>query len=426
MNKQHGLATLSVVSGIVAIGALFSFAVMQLGVNETKKIQNLIIKANETAHVRAALDCAVAVFEIKDLDPRISLPISEFNECKVTPETVFTLTGTADEGITSHWTLTATYGFARASVVIASGSAFASFKTSGSVEITGGNDWESATGDVVTIDGKEYVECTVIVAGGSVTIDVENTGAEFKTHAASDTNLECSPNHSTVIKAGSGAVKDDFEQDILTYQSNLNIFRDFFGVPKSQWETIKAKFEANITTGSAISNPEAVTNCGKKIKEAITAGNELIWVDGDCMLNELTNTGAADQSPLIVIKNGIVGVNGGLANFKGTIFQFTIDYPNQNLANSWGPQSNGVCAAGAMNPLCGQLINLWGHDLDKWATLPFYIYGSFSTDGGYLIDIPNTTALIEGGFQMSYDDGLEGNPITDTPPKVLKGSYHDF
>lgn len=422
MVREKGLATLSVVSGIVMIGALFSFAVMQLGMNETKKTQNLVVKGIQKANARASIDCAVAVFEnLTDVDPS-SLNINEFNDCKIGEGTTFTLVPED-----TNWILTASHGFANSAVLIGARSgSFAVFKTAGNIEIKGGQNWLVATGDKIAAEGDNVVECTAIIAGGSVTIDVEYTNAIFETYAPG--NLSCGENYSTEIPKGSGKVTEGFELDILENQLGIDIFADLFGVTKDKWPEIKSQFDTVITTGSAVSasTKAAVTQCGASIKAAIKAGHDLIWVEGDCLLNGMTDTTYEDRSPLIVVKNGIMGLTETLDRFKGSFLQFTVDYPNSNLANSWGPKSFGVCAPGAMNTLCGQLINVWGYDSPKWATLPFYIYGAFITKGAFLIDIPDTTVYVDGSFIFSYDDGLEDNSIIKVSPKVLKGSYHDF
>lgn len=428
MIKQKGIVTLTVVSAIILISSFFSFAVMQMEINEVKKTQNLIVKANHKTHVKAAIDCAVAVFEQKNLDPT-TLNISVFDECKIDPQkTSFTLTPFIKETRTSYWTLAAKHGFANASVIIAYGmSHFSAFQTAGSLEIIGGNNWESAPGKDIFIDGTDYVECSTITAGGTVTIDVQHSKADFRVHAPQGSK-PCAPSHSTYIPKGSSAVTDGFALDIVTNKPNIDIFKDLFGMPKSEWKKVQDKFEIIIKTGSATAShqAEAVKNCGISIKKAIEAGNELIWVDGDCLLNGLSGTGTQSQSPFIVIKNGIIGINDSIGSFKGTLFQFTVDYPNENLANSWGPNITGSCKEGAMNLLCLQLITSWPTDSDKWATLPFFIYGSFITEGGYFIDIPNTISRINGTFELGYDENVENKPIFTGPPRILKGSYHDF
>lgn len=419
MIREKGLATLSVVSGIVMIGALFSFAVMQLGINETKKTQNLVVKGIQKANARASIDCAVAVFEnLIDLD---ALNITEFDKCKIGEGTTFTLVPED-----TNWILTASHGFANSAVLIGARSgSFAAFKTAGNIEIKGGQNWLVATGDIIAAEGDNVVECTAIIAGGSVTIDVEYTGAEFKTYAPG--NLSCGKNYSTLIPKKSGKITEGFELDILQHQIGIDIFEDFFGVTKDKWPEIKSQFNKIIITGSAVSESDAVTKCGVNIKAAIEAGHDLIWVEGDCLLNEMNNTDSGDRSPLIVVKNGIMGLTGSLDNFKGSFLQFTVDYPNSNLANSWGPQSSGSgCAPGAMNGLCLQLINDWGYNSNNWAKLPFYFYGAFVTDGAFMIDIPDTTVYVDGSFVFRYDDGLEDNSIIKVLPQVLKGSYHDF
>ena len=425
MKKEGGLASLSVVAGIVMMSMLFSFSVMQFGMAETKKKQNLIVKGIEKANAKASLDCAVAVFEKKELDPE-TLNVSEFNECKIPEETQFSLAPIKSAETTTHWTLTASYGSSKANVLIASGKIdFAVFKTAGSLEILGGYKWEAATGDILTVDGVDYVECRVIVAGGTVTIDVQKSDANFTTYAP-NSKYACAPTYSTVIQKGTQPTSDGFDLDILSNQGGMDIFQDYFGVPKKDWEKIRDKFDIVITTGSAIEEKTAVSNCGTTITSAIGEGNTLIWVDGDCLLDGLGHSNVGNASPLIVIKNGIIGLNATLEGFKGSFFQFVFDYPSENFSRSWGPQPGGTCKEGAMQNICLQLVNVWKDTPENWEQLPIYFYGSLLMEGSYLIDLPDSKVYINGAFVAAYDEGLEDNPILNSPPKVLKGSYHDF
>ncbi|PKF50598.1 hypothetical protein AT251_10475 [Enterovibrio nigricans] len=314
-NQEKGIATLAVVSGIAMVVALFSVAVIKSGVNEVNKANNLVELAQDKAHARASIDCAAGLFKQLGLNPS-TMVAGDFSDCKSDASTVF---GIVDGG--SLWTISAQHGYATSRFSVRQTSSKAAFRTAGSVEITGGNSWAPAAGDVVTIDGVQYVECTAIVAGGTITIDVGSSAAAFDTLKPIDSSLDCAPTHDTHIAAGSGSVTDGFGKDMVSNADIESIFEEIFGRPKSEWESVRSEegFYV-INTGSAITNKAAVEGCGAAIKTAINGDpaadppigkHDKIWVMGDCMLNGVTHAGDAFQSPLVVIQNGIVGAEWG-------------------------------------------------------------------------------------------------------------------
>ena len=83
MNNQKGMATLAVVSGIVLIIALLAISVGSSGLSDIKKSQNLVTDIQQRANAKAGLDCAIAVFEEKDLNPKdADFSQSVFDACK--------------------------------------------------------------------------------------------------------------------------------------------------------------------------------------------------------------------------------------------------------------------------------------------------------------------------------------------------------
>ncbi|OEF57223.1 hypothetical protein A1OW_05675 [Enterovibrio norvegicus] len=429
MNNQKGMATLAVVSGVVLIIALFAISVGSSGISDIKKSQNVVIDSQQRANAKAGLDCAIAVFEEKGLNPKnADFSQSVFDVCKApTNSSSIRLTDN-----TTHWTLSATSGYAVQSVLVKSGGATAAaFKTSGSLVIDGGNAWIPAKGDKVGTDGDIGIyECIAIIAGGDVTIDVGNSTAEFKS-ALTGTNEQCHENFSTHIPAKSESVTNKFESDILDNQENIDVFQDLFDTPKENWESVKKTFDVKITTGSAISDKEAVSSCGSTVKSEIDAGKKKIWVDGDCFIAGLSGAGSSESPPLVVIKNGVVGAKDAFT-FHGTIFQFTVDYSESGLADSWGAYQktdgtgHNLCEDGAMSSLCAELILEYKNDSSKWGKLPFYFHGSYESKGSYLVDVPGSISLVKGSFKPGYDEGKDPLPGGSGIPRILKGSIHDF
>ncbi|WP_325891825.1 hypothetical protein [Grimontia sp. NTOU-MAR1] len=427
MNTQKGMATLAVVSGVLLVVALFTISVANSGLADIKKTQNLVLDAKQRASAKSGLDCAIAVFEQNELNPKdTDFTDSVFNECEGHTGSVITVTGSE-----SPWILSSSSGYASTKIVIqAGGAAAAAFKTSGSLVVEGGNAWIPAKGDkVATTDGVDIYECTAIIAGGDVTIDVGKTTAEFLSELT-NANEQCHANFSTYIPSQTDPVTNNFELDILTNQENIDVFQDFFGVPKEKWETVRSGFDVTVTTGTSISNKEKVSSCGTTIKDKIKNGSTKIWIDGDCKLDGIYDPANDSKKATVVIRNGVVGAFDTI-KFNGTLVHFTHGYSESSVAESWGASfdetnKHFVCEEGAMHLLCRQLIDDFKNDAEKWGKLPFYFHGSYESLGSYLLDVANSKALIKGSFKPDYDDDTPFGDGGSSVPKLVKGSIHDF
>ncbi|MDD1784322.1 hypothetical protein LRP49_24395 [Enterovibrio sp. ZSDZ35] len=427
MKRQTGLATLAVVSGILLVVALFSVAVVGSGFASMKKAQNYVADAKQRAKAQAGLDCAAALYEQKGVDPTAAgYSNAVFNDCEIAGVTI------SLESVGTNWQLMSASGYAASKAIIRPlGGTASAFKTSGGIVVDGGNAWIPAKGQLVeTKDSVDYYQCTAIVAGGDITIDVGKSDAEFTSELAGNKE-KCATGYSTHIPTHSDPITNAFEGDILHNQPNIDVFQDQFDVPKEQWETVKEGFEVKLTTGSAISASEAVTNCGANIKTHIDAGKKKIWVEGDCMLTGMSGAGSKESPPLVVIKNGVVGAH-GVFTFNGSILQFTVDYPAQNIADSWGAYKKDdgtnhiLCKDGAMSLLCAQLLTEFGDDVSKWGALPFFFNGSYESFGSYMVDVPDSSSIVRGAFKPGYiDDGGSPSPGSGSL-KLVKGSFHDF
>ncbi|WP_407331241.1 hypothetical protein [Enterovibrio sp. 27052020O] len=455
MNKDKGMATLAVVSGVLVMVALFAVSVASSGYGEIKKAQNLLIDAEQRAKAKAGLDCAIAVFE--QLEPnQAALNDGSFesklrNECAGSTGSQLSISG-----VGSPWSLSSFSGFAEYGFVIDSGGGTASaFKTSGSLILEGGNSWVPAKGaHVGKGGGLDIYECLAIVAGGDVIIDTGNSTATFESQLL-ETNLEkCKEGFSTTVGTNTRK-KNDFEADILHSQPNMDLFKDKFQEKKSEWAKIKAKFDVSFSTKTtqivdgSVLTVDIADQCGVLINEKRDAVEKsdgklvTIWVDGDCNLSGIVSD--SNKPVSIVVKDGVLAYNGALANFNGSIFQF--NYERDNFLDSWlefqvvmdsegNPQLDGggnpvttvSCTSGKMATVCAEFKNAdaLGLDPESWRYLPFLFRGSFETKGSYIVDVANSTSKVFGAFKPGYDASTDENPEFPRQPKIVRGSIHDF
>ncbi|KKD62538.1 hypothetical protein RN22_00015 [Grimontia sp. AD028] len=454
MNSQKGMATLAVVSGILLIVALFAVSVVNSGLADIKKTQNQILDAKQRASAKAGLDCAIAVFE-QNGPTAISLSDGSFgttisDSCREKTGSQIVLSGTE-----SPWLLTSSSGYATYSAMVSGGGGTASaFKTSGSLVIEGGNSWVPAKGAHVGKEGQTNIyECLAIVAGGDVTIDTGDSNATFQSELLA-TNLEqCKEDFSTTV-ASKTRKMNDFESDILYQQPNMNLFKEKFQEPKSNWEKVRDDFDAVFSTSgtTTIDNGNGtetvksnVELCGKTItdkRNRIVAGAGhspgklvTVWVDGDC---NMAGVASDSVNPVfIVVKDGVIAYSGALANFNGSIFQF--NHERNDFQNSWldvsestddegNKVTNVSCTSGPMATFC-DLFNepdALGMEVDNWKYLPFLFHGSFETKGSYIVDVEKGTSKVFGAFKPGYDESIDDDEFFPSEPKLVKGSIHDF
>lgn len=415
INNQQGVATLAVISSILIMVALFSFAVMRTGANEIKKIQNLVVNSQQKSQAIASVECAAALYMQKKLDAR-NVAINEFDQCKSHEGVQLSLIEKED-----YWLLNANFEQATANRIIDYRKPnLALFQISGNVEIKQGNNWKVAIGDEVKINQTDYVECFTLFATGDVTIDLIGSTQNF----ISETNsTPCLPSYQTKVLAGN-VQASNFNLDIKEQQTDLVIFRDLFEKEKNDWQLIRDEFEQIITTGSAIDSVNEVQQCGNQIKTAIDSGKELIWIEGDCLFDGLSNTGALNQTPIIVIKNGILGASESIENVKATIIQLHIGYSINEVERSWGITTDNQCNFGAMQNLCNILKSKI--NLTRWKHLPFYFANKLGLHGSYHVDIQLSHALIDTEFALTFDSNTLEHELVKGLPKVLRGSFHDF
>lgn len=425
MNRQNGMATLAVVSGVLLIAALFAISVASSGFADIKKTQNLVLDAKQRAEAKAGLDCAIAVFKQKELNPNDAGFDANFNVCETTSGSVI-----GADSLPAHWVLTSTSGYASSSILIKHiGGKHAAFKTTGDLVLEGGQDWTSVKGKYL---GEKY-ECTAIIAGGSVSIDVGSSAAEFKTITP-----ECADDYSTNVAANTPKITNDFESDILVNQNALtpddpmDIFEELFGVPREQYQSVIDKHnpkQIHIANGD-------MASCGATIKNRVDEGDnesgvaDFIWVKGDCLLDGITHVGTDEKPVTIVIQNGVVAVNGGVADFKGTIFQYADSSATGDMRmSSWGVEEdndgNLSCTANApVASLCSELINSEDMTKEKWESLAFFFRGAFTSSGSYMVDVPGGTSIMRGSFNGGAPDDPKG--FLSGKLALVKESIHDF
>ena len=199
-----------------------------------------------------------------------------------------------------------------------------------------------------------------------------------------------------------------FNDDFL-FSSALDPFQELFGIPRSEYNSIKKEFYQVNGSGSCSSG---VCSCDKDIADALEDGEVLIWVNGSCDLGSATFISNEDTSSgiILVVENGLLATTGAVP-FDGVLFQFVhgISF-NISMWNGFSGES------------FVQSVN------SQTGIVPvIFMAGSKVPDGLLVIDAPGNIGVINGAISLSYNKSKIENPLGQLlKPKWLKGSWNDF
>lgn len=239
----------------------------------------------------------------------------------------------------------------------------------------------------------------------------DGQGKDCKTANKTTTN----GNGTTSLSTG------DFVKD-----SSVAPFENFYGIPVNEAEKVRDNGNFHILTGSAItSGTKVLSNCGTKIKNAIHAGNEFIWVEGGCEISKdeypslVAKSAATPNGVTLVVNNGPISLISDTTSgeFKGVLFHINSTYsPDLSDWNSL-PGANPF-----LNPVGASDI-----PSAVRANASYYQSGSFTFSGGQYLDSSGHSAIFNNAVSLSFNkDVIDYSRSKNSPPKWVKGSWNDF
>ncbi|WBA08174.1 hypothetical protein [Salinivibrio kushneri] len=459
--RDQGIATLAVVASIALIALLIVLGVGRRTVNDIQQTQAKITTEQSLSRAWAALDCAVAKIEHDGIHLSkgdAAAGIEQLSSCQHIAGSQLWLEPWQDsEG--ALWHLYATHAQQQVGVTLAgaSGGRASSFVTSGSAAFYGGNIWRPAKGKKRK-DG--LYECHSIIAGGDVMIrprmpdesppESEEPDSPNGFTVSLGGGDECAPEYKTKVSDYTVADSRDetgarLKKDVQTNVENMDLFKDYFGVPRAQWKTVRDQFERQ--GGIVVNTHHDPSLCYETLLNAMNVTEQAhakIWIDGPCDLSRVysddsenaaieTQARFNNQKPiLLVVQDGILALRGALSQFNGVVFQFNPTLSADDFAHQWGMEATQqgelscVHSNINLNELCTLIVKHSENPTQARRT-PFWFHGSFQTHGGFIVDIPGGHIVVNGSFKPNYNgnhvrDSFEGLGLL----RPLYNSYHDI
>ncbi|OOE80094.1 hypothetical protein BZG72_13105 [Salinivibrio sp. PR6] len=451
---QEGMATLAVVASIALITLLIVLGVSRRAVNDIQQTQAKITTEQSLSRAWAALDCAIAKIKHDGIHlskDDVAAGIAQLSPCQHIAGSQLWLDPwqNSDRGM---WHLYATHAQQQVGVTLAkaTGARRSSFVTSGSAAFYGGNTWRPAKGKKRE-DG--LYECHSIVAGGDVMIrprtpdesqsesEGENSSNKFTVHLGE--GEECAPEYKTEVHYGEVADSRDetgarLKKDVQTNVENMDLFKEYFGVPRAQWKTVREQFERQ--GGFVVNTQDDPSLCYETLLDAVASikhresANAKVWVDGPCDLSREGLEALPSEPPiLLVVQDGIVALRGAIKPFKGAVYQFNTDKLNaREFAEQWGiiisESGEMSCSHNDSNiqVLC-QLITSTVTNPEQARRVPFWFDGSFEPEGAFITDVPSGHSVVYGSFKPTYSGEILQKSFAGLRQwRPVGNSYHDI
>ncbi|BCL70790.1 hypothetical protein TUMSATVNIG1_27550 [Vibrio nigripulchritudo] len=298
-------------------------------------------------------------------------------------------------------------------------------QTSADMFLRGANAFDTPDPGKYTSDGWECVAARYKSAF-RVSGTIENKGVVHGDAPWSGFNnrgKDCKLSHrSTSGGTGAGNIStNDFLKD-----ATVAPFENFYGVPLSESEKVRDNGNFHILTGTAIaSGTKILSNCGAKLKGAIEAGKEFIWVQGGCEISAsdypglVTASSATPNGVTLVVSDGPISLmsDGSSGDFKGVLFHISPTYTP--ALSDWGslPGANPY-----INP-----VGASNFPADVRASASYFQSGSFTFSGGQYLDSSGHYAIFNNAISLSFNkDVIDYARSKNSPPQWLKGSWNDF
>ncbi|QIR06818.1 hypothetical protein [Salinivibrio costicola] len=448
---QTGIATLVVVASIALIALLIVFGVSRRAINDIQQAQARIKTQEYLSRAWAGLDCAVAKIYQEGLDlssGEAAEGLTQLSECQGVAGSRLELAPWPNNP--SLWRLSSHSHQQEVGVTLqgAGGGRAAAFVTSGSALFYGANKWRPAKGK--KRDDDSY-ECQSIIAGGEVKISPKKPDQPDKSnqgnHKSENTftvhlgeGKGCVDEYETKVEYGEVADSRDetrklLRKDVQTNVKDMDLFQDFFGVPRSQWRLAKQQFEEK--GGTIVETHGDASKCYESVYNAMEQGsgqpNVKVWVDGPCDLSRGGEKSLPSSPPiLLVVQDGIMALRGTIDPFNGAVYQFNPTIQANEFAKQWGmtvgqgKQLSCSHSNASISELC-QHIATNVREPEQASRVPFWFHGSFKTNGAFIIDVPDGNTVINGSLVANYDDGNKRASFEGLGQlRPLSNSYYDL
>lgn len=441
MKCQNGMATLLVTVMLLVVSLLFSLASYKNVFYQIKRTQNEVVTQKAFWAAEGGLECGFSTMAISP-NPQ-NADQAGFFPAGCTTDLGVGITATK---VGSDFLLASTHtGLANVTIKKAvSISPTPSFK-SGAIQ-TGSNMHANSSLTFYNPDPGNLVD------GGWECVALRYRG-EYKVNASiTNMGLTAAPNDSfdaqgkdclSTHRTNGFTPLSDFVQD-----PGLSPFEDFYGVTDSNHNDVRdTKFDiviketANAPAEGSMTEYSGIKGCATAINNALAAGKESIWIEGNCEL------AGADYASVVTASNKVDGVMilvhdglfslfpqpvtndaGKSLKYEGIMFHYNLDY-NYNF-DDW----NGSEAYDHLThipSIFGDAVNL----------ASYYLHGALNIRGGVILDAKHfdtasdsyisQNALLNDSFGMTfyatYFSKFAGNGGGGSGQvKWIEGSWNDI
>lgn len=440
MRRQQGLATLLVTSMMLVTSLLFSIASYKNVFYQIKRAQNEVLARKAHWLAEGGLECGYATLQLsphpENADQAGFFPAGCNSDSKID------LSANKDG---SDFNLVSTYlGQANAtvkkSIKITSGT-----PASGGIQ-TGSNMYANSSLAFYNPDPGELVdggwECVAVRYRGEykVNASIKNFGLLATANDSFDAQgKDCLPTH----KTNGFTPLSDFVHD-----PGLSPFEDFYGVSDSNHNEVRdntfdivIKEVAHTPAEGSMTEYVGMKGCATAINNALAAGHESIWVEGNCEIS------GDDYASIVTASNNVNGINilihDGLFSvfpkpvpienetdkylkYEGIMFHYNLDYIYNY--NDW----KGSEAYGHLN----HIPSNFG---DNVKLASYYLHGALNIHGGVILDAKHfdatsnsyisQNALLNDSFGLTFYANYFAKFRSGSGSgqvKWIKGSWHDF
>ncbi|MGR5502135.1 hypothetical protein ACQKP3_15520 [Vibrio sp. DNB22_10_4] len=417
MKKQLGVVTLMITGLLLVVALIVTLGAYKTSLYEIKRAQNEV-EARKTYWVlEGGVECGLAQFI-----PTLSVPA----EPKTCDSAINITPSFAVDAITKEVVLSAKMSSHEVSRRFIPSS---NNLKPGAIQSTGSFVVNSSV-NISTPDPGDKLEdgrwdCTAVRFGGSFKANgaITNSGV---IHGISPyegfehNNKDCA--EMTVVSANCSSdtdptcLKQDFKKD-----TELDVFKDFFGVDASYHNSIRDSGEFTVIELKSASESAGPKQCGSKIINSLNTDNLKIWIEGSCVISSdelgsiktaLNPAGGTKKAMTLVVHEGLLALHGATA-INGVVFHFNQDFsPTKSAWDALELADSAVA-----------------HFPEDYGSAAYYQGGSFNISGGVFFDYPKAShaSLFRDSLSFHYNrDVIRDAQGSSSLFTWKKGAWRDF
>lgn len=438
MKKQQGMATLLITSVLLLVALLFSLASYKNLFYQIKRSQNEVLARQAYWSAEGGLECIFSELYL-DREMLYNSEYSDNSKCKL-HDRIISLSKVDNDYNISVFDENGS-AEAKVSKIISGGSIPSSgtIKATSDMIIESGNSHSSASTIYPDpgMNGINGYQCVLFRYTSNIEIKgfLVNEGLSkdyppyegfynnFNKDPVCDEKYKSSVSDSKIIVSENEHTKPEVFGDDYIYESEFDPFEEFFDEKRENWKIVRNK-ASHLYVSS-------YSSCSDRIIDSVKNKKDFIWVEGNCGLTTSDTSNIKESiresklnGIILVVQDGILGVDGSV-ELPALIYHFkSPDGEIKPTKELWGGDfmnENGLSVSFPIFPGGQGLSN------EEKEKVVYSQFGSVYAKGGYIFDVPNYTAKLNGSLNFSFNRDV----FTDALNKIKRiewkeGSWRDF